>query len=621
MGGWRQATPCRAEHLFPILEHVFQPSLSDLGRPLVDTTFVVVDLETTGGSPATDRITEIGAVKIRAGEVLGELSTLVDPGIAIPGAITALTGISTPLVTGRPSVDAVLPSFLEFSRGAALVAHNSRFDIAFLNAALQRLDYPPLDHPVVCTAQLARRLVGDEVRNRKLGTLAHHFRSSTVPVHRALSDARATVDVFHALLEGSGGFGVVTLEDLIAFSRVRNMPLFTSRRKMADDLPTRPGVYRFLSASGEVLYVGKATDLRARVRQYFGGDTRRRMRDLVRDAARVDHTVTPTAVEAEILESRLIREHRPRFNSRGKRVRAPVWITLTTGAWPRLSITRKPPSADRVALGPLPSSRTAQAVIDALHDAFPIRRCATAMKADTRFEACALAEMGRCLAPCTGVTTSEAYGAVVDQVAATLGGDTRAALGVLQRRMADRATAGRYEEASEARDRVAVLLTWVARCGRDQALRAAGAVAASRPAANECREVLVQRAGWLIGTAVTDAMDVDDAIARLLAASDLTAPRPPPPEELQILQRWLATPGVRLEHADQPLAWPVGGGASGHQAQARILGARRRTGRPDSHLAGKRLTRAVPARADQSARNPRPAASSVTSGASAAVPP
>ncbi|HUG83173.1 MAG TPA: exonuclease domain-containing protein, partial [Euzebya sp.] len=150
---------------------MFQPSLEDLGQPLIDTTFVVVDLETTGGSPTSDRITEVGAVKIRGGEVIGELSTLVDPGIAVPTSITALTGISSALVAGRPSIASVLPSFLEFARGAALVAHNARFDTSFLTAALQRLSYPPLDHPVVCTAQLARRLVDDELGNRRLGTL------------------------------------------------------------------------------------------------------------------------------------------------------------------------------------------------------------------------------------------------------------------------------------------------------------------------------------------------------------------------------------------------------------------------------------------------------------------
>lgn len=539
---------------------MFQPSLSDLGQPLADATFVVVDLETTGGSPRHDRITEIGAVKLRTGELLGELST----------GVTVLTGISDGLVEGRPRIAAVLPSFLEFSRGAVLVAHNARFDVGFLNAALERLDYPRLAQPVVCTAQLARRLVGDEVANRRLGSLAHLFRASTVPVHRALADARATVDVFHALLERAGTFGVVTVEDLVSFSRVANMPVFASRRKMADGLPRKPGVYRFVSASGEVLYVGKATDLRGRVRQYFGGDTRPRMARLVKESSRIDHTVTPTVVEAEIREARLIRQHRPRFNRRGKRVRAPVWVTLTTGAYPRLSIARTPPKPGRMALGPLPSRHVAQSIIDAIHEALPLRRCTTAMKADTRFSACALAEMGRCLAPCTGAVDPEGYAITADEAAAVLDGRITTVVDVLAQRMTARADAGRYEEARVARDRIALLGDWVVRTRRDLALRNAGLLVASRPAGEDRREVLIQRAGWLVATAACSPAEIPE----LLDATTPDVPDDPaPPEELAILQRWLAGPDVRLEHCEDGLAWPVAGAAHTAAGQQQLAAA------------------------------------------------
>src|SRR3712207_8514363 len=152
-----------------------QPSFADLGMPLHQVTFVIVDLETTGGSCHDCGITEFGAVKVRAGEILGEFQSLVHPGQRIPASISALTGITDAMVAQRPPVEAVLPTFLEFCRGTTLVAHNAGFDISFLNAGLQRLDYPRLDNPVVCTAALARRLVRDEVRNCKLATLAQFF--------------------------------------------------------------------------------------------------------------------------------------------------------------------------------------------------------------------------------------------------------------------------------------------------------------------------------------------------------------------------------------------------------------------------------------------------------------
>jgi DNA polymerase-3 subunit epsilon len=116
-----------------------QASFDELGTPLRDVTFVVVDLETTGGSPATSAITEIGAVKVRGGEVLGEFATLVNPQTEIPPFIAVLTGITDSMVATAPTIAAVLPAFLEFARGSVLVAHNSPFDVGFLRAACEQL--------------------------------------------------------------------------------------------------------------------------------------------------------------------------------------------------------------------------------------------------------------------------------------------------------------------------------------------------------------------------------------------------------------------------------------------------------------------------------------------------
>jgi DNA polymerase-3 subunit epsilon len=116
-----------------------QQTLDDAAVSLADTTFVVVDLETTGGSASTDRITEIGAVKVRGGEVLGEFATLVDPATPIPAFIAVLTGITDHMGAGAPDEAEAVPAFLEFAAGAVLVAHNARFDVGFLTAACGRL--------------------------------------------------------------------------------------------------------------------------------------------------------------------------------------------------------------------------------------------------------------------------------------------------------------------------------------------------------------------------------------------------------------------------------------------------------------------------------------------------
>ena len=112
-----------------------QLAFDELDAPLRDTTFVVVDLETTGGSASEDAITEIGAVKVRGGEVIGELATLVDPGRNIPSYVVELTGITSAMVVNAPRIERVLPSFLEFASGAVLVAHNAGFDVGFRGGA------------------------------------------------------------------------------------------------------------------------------------------------------------------------------------------------------------------------------------------------------------------------------------------------------------------------------------------------------------------------------------------------------------------------------------------------------------------------------------------------------
>ncbi|OWY59152.1 endonuclease, partial [cyanobacterium TDX16] len=178
-----------------------QRSFDELGTPLADVTFVVVDLETTGGDPNTCGITEVGAVKLQGGRCVGTFHTMVDPGRAIPPSITVLTGITQSMVLRAPRIEAVLPSLLEFLGGGVIVGHNVRFDVAFLDAALLRTDRPRLPNRRVDTVRLARRLLADEVRNHRLGTLAQALDLPHQPNHRALDDALATGDLLHVLVE------------------------------------------------------------------------------------------------------------------------------------------------------------------------------------------------------------------------------------------------------------------------------------------------------------------------------------------------------------------------------------------------------------------------------------
>jgi DNA polymerase-3 subunit epsilon len=507
-----------------------QRSFDDLGTPLVDTEFCVFDLETTGGSPDDCRITEIGAVKVRAGEVVGEFATLVNPGVPIPPAITYLTGITNAMVMPAPLIESVLPTFVEFIGDAVLVAHNASFDTRFLAANLARYGYARAGNPVVCTVRLARRLVRDEVPNLRLETLARALRARTMPCHRALDDARATVDVFHALLERAGRWGISHLDDLLWFQSAKGHPSYDKVR-LAEHLPRARGVYLFRGARSRVLYVGKATDLRSRVRSYFGGDDRRRIDGLLREVESIEHIVCATDLEASVLEARLIRAHAPAYN-RALRGRAARWfLRLSAEMFPRLVASRT--SGE---LGPF-SSAASQAVREALEEAADIRTCSPKITLRTRFASCVRGQIGRCPAPCDGGVDPAAYARLADPVGRALAGDPGDIVSALSQKIERLSDAARFEEAAATRDRLGALVEAV------REARAVRAISDSRVAV----EIDAKRAR------------IDHGFLSLDA--DLPAPDGHP-DEPRLVASWLwrNRRRVRLLDVEGTLSMPIDGG-------------------------------------------------------------
>ena len=185
------------------------------GIPLTQVEFAVIDVETTGWSPAEARITEIGAVKLRAGQVTGEFSTLVDPAMPIPADIEALTGISSQMVSVAPPAADVMPTLLVFARGCVLAAHNAPFDLGFLTAACAACGLPWPEFAVLDTVPVARQvLIVGETPDCKLATLASFFETPAMPRHRALADARATAAVLDVLITRLALLGIRTLDEL-----------------------------------------------------------------------------------------------------------------------------------------------------------------------------------------------------------------------------------------------------------------------------------------------------------------------------------------------------------------------------------------------------------------------
>jgi DNA polymerase-3 subunit epsilon len=365
---------------------------------LEDATFVVFDLETTGLRAGTARICEIGAVRVRRLELDGSFQTLVNPRQPVPRAISALTGIGDADLRGAASVEHAVRRFLSFAGDAALVAHNARFDLAFLDHEVERLTGRRVAAPVVDTVWLARRLLDGRARRAGLSSLAHFFGTAARPCHRALPDAEATAEILLRLIGLAQERGAETLADLADLAAPRARRLH-AKRPLAAGAPTRPGVYLFRDRHDQVLYVGRARDLRQRLRSYFATERQRPAVEAALGALeRIEWRVLGSELEAALEELRLIRELRPPANARGKR--PGVWIERRGSRWvttesptegPRGS--ESPASSPGHSLGPLRSRAKARLAARALdgHDdpaaaLLALRGRLQRLAADLRFE-------------------------------------------------------------------------------------------------------------------------------------------------------------------------------------------------------------------------------------------
>ena len=391
----------------------------DQADPFLDEAeFVVFDLETTGLSAARDRICELGAVRVRALEAVATYESLVNPGVALPPAIARLTGLRDPELRKAPRVSRVVGGFLDFAGDALLVAHNARFDQRFLECQLERMHGRRLSEPPLCTAALARRLLEGRVRRVSLASLAHFFGVSTSPCHRALPDAEATAQVLVRLIGLAQELGARRLSDLRKLAAPRKRRVY-DKRGLARDAPTRPGVYLFRDRHGQVLYVGRARDLRARLRSYFRSERQRPSVEAALNALdRIEWRVLGSELEAAIEELRLIRELQPPANSRSRRKEHGVYLKRRGDEFV-VTKTATP-------LGPIPSRRRASLAARALS-------LGSAEEIDSLLE----------------------------------GGP----LPRLKRRLADLAESLRYEEAARLRDRIEALEHVVERLQRLERLR------------------------------------------------------------------------------------------------------------------------------------------------------
>jgi DNA polymerase III epsilon subunit family exonuclease len=325
---------------------------------LEEARYIVVDLETTGLRPGRAGICEIGAVLLCGFEAEAEFETLVDPGRPLEAGAAALTGLRAEQLRSAPPPAVAVRRFLEFAGDAVLVAHNARFDLAFLDRETELLTGSRIASPVVDTVRLARALLSGRVPSFGLAQLAWFVGTSTKPCHRALPDARATAELLLALIGLAQERGARTVADLAALASTRTRRLL-DKRHLAFGAPTRPGVYLFRDRRGQVLYVGRARDLRARLRSYFRSEHQRPAVEAALGAAeRIEWRVTGSELEAALEELRLIRQLRPPANARVARPEQRVWLRARGEA----VVASVQPSA----VGPIRSRRQAQLAARAL---------------------------------------------------------------------------------------------------------------------------------------------------------------------------------------------------------------------------------------------------------------
>jgi DNA polymerase III subunit epsilon len=426
-----------------------------LARALDESTFVVLDLETTGGGPAPEGITEIGAVRVERGRLTATFATLVNPRRPIPSFVQHLTGITDDMVATAPVLAEALPRFLAFAGDAVLVAHNAAFDLGHLNAAHAALAGRPLDVAVLCTLRLARRLLPD-LRRRSLDSVAGALGVACFDRHRALPDARIAAEVFTVFLERLAARGLRRLDQVLEFQRSaadgRPFIVHVPRARL-DGVPAVPGVYHLLGADGRLLYVGKARRLRDRLGSYFTNARGHspRILDLIRHTHDFRTIETGSELAASLLEARHIRELRPPYNRARKHLPRVGFLKLgVRSPFPRLSVTERLGGDRATYLGPFRSREAAERAQAVLGRLFGLRTCAGTLAPSAEATPCLSGQVGACLAPCAARVAESAYRARVDELLACLDATDDAVVARLAERRDRLAGALAFEAAGRA---------------------------------------------------------------------------------------------------------------------------------------------------------------------------
>jgi len=470
--------------------------------PILDE-FVAIDVETTGLRPSKQRVIEIALYRFRGGELVERLESLINPGRAIPSYISNLTTITNTHVEDAPAFAELAEGIVAFIGPSLLVGHNVTFDISFVNEELKRADRAPLINERLDTMGLAVRLLKN-VRKPSLDRVAVAVGLSPRKIHRAGRDAQLTAEVALRLSEEAVRQGVRTLDDLRGIAtvvRVRPRDGVGRGRAVMDrawlaDVPKKPGVYLMRDQHGNVIYVGKAKNLRDRVSSYYSqplGYTRK-MDGLLESMVRIDTEVVGSELQALILEAQLIRRYQPRYNTAMRSFEHYPYIRVDIGnPWPRITLAKVRKDDGARYFGPYRSAASARRTVDVINNAVPLRTCTRSFKTPKSYgKPCIRLDLGKCLGPCVGQTIHDEYRRMIGDVLDFLDGKDQ---GLKERLWAELETAAErldFERASKLRRDLRTSLALIAEQSRLRTAELDHNLLLVQPSADpSCREVMV----------------------------------------------------------------------------------------------------------------------------------
>jgi DNA polymerase-3 subunit epsilon len=430
-----------------------------------EVPIIVVDVETTGHDAEDHRIMEIACVVIQGGEIVKEFSELINPHQFIPPFIEQMTGISNAMAANGAKAEDVMPTISEILAmpNAIFAAHNVSFDWNFIQRSLRRLNLSIPIIPQLCTCKLARRILPKSLK-KNVGAVASHFGIHIKDRHRALGDAKATAQFLLQFLEMlEGEYDIETIDELLRFQNKRIEQFHTPPAAIKrvettlSNLPEEPGIYRMLDKDQNILYIGKAKNLKERVRTYFqaGAQHPQKIARMVKQVHAIQYEVTGTELAALLMESKEIKRIKPQFNTASKKMRRFPFLRLNVNdEFPRLEWSSTIINDGAEYFGPFRSGTLAREVVETVYKSFGLRQCTETLKPSTEKQPCFYHQIKRCGAPCAMIQTQDDYLQEVARARHFLSGSSGGLLERMEEEMQLEAEALRFENAAMLRNRL-----------------------------------------------------------------------------------------------------------------------------------------------------------------------